>query len=106
VLAAFLHRACNGGASSAIVPQARALDLLVTYGDMRLPIELKVWRPGDRDPREEGIAQLERSMSDLGVSTGWLVVFDRRPDLPRLSDRVSHEVVRTVRGNMITVVRA
>jgi len=37
--------------------------------------------------------------------TGWLVIFDRRPDLPPLSDRTTTERVVSPAGKTIVVIR-
>lgn len=82
------------------------LDLLLTYGEDRLALELKVWRSGGSDPTTEGLEQLDGYLAGLGVRAGWLVIFDRRDALPRLRDRVSAETVTTKSGRAVHVVRA
>ena len=83
VLMAFLHRVANGGGSverEYAIGRGR-MDLLLRLGPDRLAIEIKVWREaGDPDPKEEGLSQLDGYLDGLGLSTGWLVVFDRRPE--------------------------
>ncbi|MEZ4451106.1 MAG: hypothetical protein R3B09_16625 [Nannocystaceae bacterium] len=108
VLMAFLHRVVNGGGSierEYAIGSGR-MDLLVRYGDQRLAIELKVWRDGERDPRSEGLVQLDRYLAGLGLEVGWLVIFDRRSGLSRVAERTSAEVAVTPGGRSVTVVRA
>jgi hypothetical protein len=108
VLMAFLHRVVNGGGTidrEYAIGSGR-LDLCVTYGRDRLALELKVWREGEPDPIEEGLVQLEGYLAGLGLPTGWLVIFDRRPGLTRIAQRTSIEAARTEEGREVVVVRA
>lgn len=94
-------------ASNGSTPVGRGrLDLLLTYGQDRLALELKVWRPGESDPKDEGLEQLDGYLAGLGVQAGWLVIFDRREALPRLRERVSAETATTKSGRTVHVVRA
>ena len=82
------------------------MDLCVTNGPDRLAIELKVWREGETDPLEEGLVQLDGYLAGLGLDTGWLVIFDRRPGQPRLAQRTSAENATTSNGRKVAVIRA
>ncbi len=82
------------------------MDLCLRHGPDTLALELKVWRDGERDPREEGLAQLERYLAGLGLDHGWLVIFDRRRGQPPLAERTRASVIRVASGRRITVVRA
>ena len=68
--------------------------------------ELKVWREREPDPREEGLEQLDAYLAGLGLTTGWLVIFDRRPGLPRLAERTGVEEVMTPGGRAVRLIRA
>ena len=68
-------------------------------------MELKVWKEGKKAPLTEGLKQLDKYLSGLGLDTGWLVIFDRRPDLPPLSDRTTIELAVSPAGRTITVIR-
>jgi hypothetical protein len=68
-------------------------------------MELKVWREGKPDPLSEGLKQLDKYLSGLNLETGWLVIFDRRPNLPPLSDRTSTEQAISPAARTITVIR-
>lgn len=108
VLMAFLDRVANGGGRverESAVGRGR-LDLRLEYGDVVLPMEVKVWRDGEGDPREEGLAQLEGYLQGLGVATGWLVVFDQRRGLPPIAERTTTEAAVTASGRQVTVIRA
>jgi type II secretory pathway predicted ATPase ExeA len=108
VLMAFLDRVANGGGRverEAAVGRGR-LDLRLEYGDVVLPIEVKVWRDGAGDPREDGIAQLDRYLHGLGVATGWLVIFDQRRGQPPIAERTTAEDATTLSGRQVTVIRA
>lgn len=84
VLMAFLHRLVNGGGSilREYTIGSWRMDLLVTYKKVKLPMELKVWKPVDSVPITNGLEQLDDYLVGLGLDIGWLVIFDRRPNLP------------------------
>jgi hypothetical protein len=107
VLMAFLHRVVNGGGSlerEYAVGSGR-MDICLRYGQVILGMELKVWREGKPDPLSEGLKQLDKYLSGLNLETGWLVIFDRRPNLPPLSDRTSTEQAISPAARTITVIR-
>lgn len=108
VLMAFLHRVVNGHGTieREYAIGTRRMDLLMRYGPPRLAIELKVWREGGKDPAGEGLIQLDRYLEGLGLNTGWLVIFDHRPGLPDLAERVGTELVVSPAGHPITLIRA
>jgi hypothetical protein len=112
VLLAFLHRVVNGGGrvEREYAIGTGRMDVLVEWGPPerrdRVAMELKVWRDGEPDPRAEGLAQLDTYLGGLGLSTGWLVVFDRRAGLGRLAERVVTESATTPAGRAVVVVRA
>ncbi len=107
VLMAFLDRVANGGGrvDREYAIGSGRMDLLLTMGEARLAMELKVWRPGEPDPLDEGLEQLERYLAGLGLDEGWLVLFDRRADLPRLAERVRVDLASTATGRRVTVIR-
>jgi hypothetical protein len=81
VLHAFLQRVINsGGAITRELASGNGrLDLCLHYAGIAYPIELKVrYGPHTYD---EGVEQLARYMERLGCTEGWLVVFDRRPEI-------------------------
>ncbi|MGA1623607.1 MAG: ATP-binding protein [Synechocystis sp.] len=107
VLMAFLHRVVNGGGSlerEYAIGSGR-MDICLRYGDVVMGMELKVWRPQKKDPLQQGLMQLDRYLEGLGLSTGWLVIFDRRPDLPPIEDRTTVETALSPAGREITVIR-
>ena len=108
VLMAFLHRVVNGGGTleREYAIGSDRMDLCLRYGSTTLGIELKVWREKKRDPQAEGIEQLESYLARLGLSSGWLLVFDRRKNALPIEERLSTEVVITENQRSITVIRA
>ena len=107
VLMAFLHRVVNGGGTlerEYAIGSGR-MDICLRYGQVTLGMELKVWREGKPDPLTEGLKQLDKYLSGLNLETGWLVIFDRRPNLLPLSDRTSTELAISPVGRTITVIR-
>ncbi|HEY0133871.1 MAG TPA: hypothetical protein VGB85_07320 [Nannocystis sp.] len=108
VMMAFLDRVANGGGTverEYAIGSGR-LDLCLRLGGESLAIELKVWREHEPDPREEGLEQLDAYLAGLGLPVGWLVIFDRRPGLPRLSERTTVEDTRTPGGREVRLIRA
>lgn len=108
VLMAFLDRVANGGGrvEREYAIGSGRMDLCLIRGDVMVPMELKVWRPGEPDPLQEGLEQIDRYLSGLRQDSGWLVLFDRRPDAPRASERTGSAKVSTPGGRSVTVVRA
>ncbi|MBM4458202.1 MAG: ATP-binding protein [Chloroflexi bacterium] len=107
VMMAFLHRVANAGGvlEREYAIGSGRIDLLLRYGDVRLAIELKTWRPGERDPLAQGLAQLDEYLTGLGLPTGWLVIFDQRPGLPPISERTSVEEAVTPACRRVMVIR-
>ena len=107
VLMAFLHRVVNGGSIEREYGIGRGrMDLCVRYGGETLAIEIKVWRPGQADPLQQGLTQLDGYLAGLGLESGWLVIFDRRPIAPPLAERLGASVETTTGGREATVIRA
>jgi hypothetical protein len=76
----------------------------------REAFELKVWRDKKADPRDEGLAQLDAYLDQLGLDHGVLVIFDRRTD-PRAGatppgERTRFEDTSTPAGRPVTVLCA
>jgi len=108
VLMAFLHRVVNGGGSierEYAIGRGR-MDLWLRVGDVKVAMELKVWRDGRGDPQGKGLEQIDRYLEGLGLDEGWLVIFDRRRNAGSVSARSSREMVRSPAGRQILVVRA
>lgn len=108
VLMAFLHRVVNGNGriEREYAIGSRRLDLCLYYRDVQVAMELKVWRDGERDPLQDGLIQLESYLGGLGLSTGWLVIFDQRAGLPEISQRTTSELAQTPSGKKVTLIRA
>lgn len=112
VLMAFLHRVVNGGGSlerEYAIGRGR-MDLCLRYGRgasaVTLGIEMKVWRDGQPDPLEDGLAQLDAYLDGLGLATGWLVLFDRRSAQPPIRQRTGSATALSPAGRTLTVIRA
>jgi len=111
VLMAFLHRVVNGNGTldREYAIGTRRMDLCLRYGGRQpvtMGMELKVWRDGEADPRDEGLAQLDEYLAGLGLETGWLVIFDRRREQPPIAQRTHTEAAVTPAGRSVTVIRA
>jgi hypothetical protein len=108
VLMAFLHRVANGGGTlerEYAIGTGR-MDLCLRYGPDTLALELKVWRDGEKDPLDDGLAQLDGYLAGLGLDSGWLVIFDRRGGQPPISERTRATPATTPAGRHVTVLRA
>ncbi|MEV0617235.1 AAA family ATPase [Nonomuraea sp. NPDC050404] len=116
ILMAFLHRLVNGGGQldREYAAGTKRLDVLVRWpytgpeGErlmQREAMELKVWRAGENDPTPDGLVQLDRYLDRLTLSTGALVVFDRRPEAPPWGERGAFEQTTTPSGRQVTVLR-
>lgn len=89
VLQAFLQRVINGGGQ--IIREMAlgkgALDLGVLFRKAKYAVEVKL-RYNYEKNRDKSYAQVCRYMDHLGVTEGWLVVFD--PDLAKpWDDKIS-----------------
>ncbi|MGP3928633.1 AAA family ATPase [Nonomuraea sp. KM88] len=116
ILMAFLHRLVNGGGhlDREYAAGTKRLDVLIRWpypgpdGERRMQreaMELKVWRAGKDDPLPDGLAQLDGYLDRLSLTTGVLVIFDRRPEAPPWKDRGSFEQATTPSGRHVTVLR-
>lgn len=109
VLMAFLDRVSNGGGSvqrEFAIGMGR-MDLLLTRGPDQLPIEIKVWRyDGEPDPLEDGLSQFNGYLERLALPTGWLIIFDRRANVPPLYERLTASKATTPSGKEIVLIRA
>ncbi|WP_113704925.1 ATP-binding protein [Nonomuraea lactucae] len=117
ILMAFLHRLVNGGGylDREYAAGTKRMDVYVRWpysgpdgGRLmqREAMELKVWRPGAEDPKPGGLAQLDRYLDRLTLTTGVLVIFDRRPEAPPWKERGGFEQATTPSGRQVTVLRA
>jgi hypothetical protein len=81
---AFLQRVVNGGGrvDREYAAGRGRIDLLVSYGEERHALELKRVAPDGPSAQrveEQGIVQLSAYLETLGLSEGWLIIFDERP---------------------------
>ncbi len=108
VMMAFLQKVVNGGGTleREYAIGSDRMDLYLRYGNVRMGIELKVWRDGRQDPLGRGLEQLDGYLGGLGLATGWLVIFDQRSGLPDISERTSVEQAATPSGRKVVVIRA
>jgi len=81
VLQAFLQRVLNGGGH--IIREMAAgtgrLDLGVVYENKTYPIEVKLWK--SEQYYQRSLEQAARYADVFGGKEGWLILFDRRPDI-------------------------
>ncbi|WP_322751668.1 MULTISPECIES: ATP-binding protein [unclassified Frankia] len=116
VLMAYLQRVVNGGGyvdREYGVGRGR-IDLLLrwphpakdgTRAWQREALELKAWRQGDPDPLREGLGQLDAYLDRLGLDTGILAVFDRRPNAEPIDRRTTITHTTSPTGRTITLFR-
>jgi hypothetical protein len=106
VMMAFLHRVVNGGGyieREYAIGRGR-IDLWLRMGDVKVAMELKVWRDGQANPQREGLEQLDGYLEGLGLREGWLVIFDERSKAPAVSERTAKESVVSPGGRGVLVV--
>jgi hypothetical protein len=117
VLMGFLQRVVNGGGyvDREYGVGTGRIDLLIRWPHpgqegtrrwQREAIELKVWRPDRANPLRGGLAQLDRYLDRLGLPTGTLVIFDRRPDAPDIAERTSIGTAATPTGRTVALLQA
>lgn len=113
VLMAWLHRIVNGGGfvdREYGIGRGR-IDVLIRWplpdGTVQQEaFELKVRGPKEGDPLEEGLEQLDEYLDRLGLNTGVLALFDRRPKAPPIARRSGLSQVQSPKGRTITLLRA
>ncbi|GHT52273.1 hypothetical protein AGMMS49982_12030 [Bacteroidia bacterium] len=102
ILQAFLQRVVNGGGQ--IIREFAAgykrLDLCVEYAGQKYPVELKLRRSAKTE--ENSYTQILGYMDRLGAKEGWLLIFDRRPDIDW--DAKIYLKTETVEGKTVTIV--
>jgi hypothetical protein len=102
ILQAFLQRVVNGGGriNREFAAGYKRLDLCVEFEGQKYPIELKLRRSSKTE--ENSYSQILDYMDILGVKEGWLILFDRRPDI----DWETKIYLKTekIEGKTITVV--
>jgi hypothetical protein len=76
------------------------------HREQREVVEIKVWRPRKPDPLAEGLAQLDRYIDRLGLDTGTLLVFDRRPASPPIAERTALSQTTSPAGHQVALLRA
>ncbi len=104
---AFLHRVVNGGGTleREYAIGSDRMDLCLRYSAVTLAMELKVWRSGCPDLLAAGLGQLDKSLAELGLHQGWLVIFDQRQVLPPIAERTTTDQAETAQGRQIIVIR-
>lgn len=112
VLMAWLQRVVNGGGyvEREYAIGKGAIDLQIRWplpagGWQQEAFELKTRAPHDGDPLEEGLEQLDRYLDQLGLETGTLVIFDRRPDALPIAQRSGLGEATTPAGRMVKLLR-
>lgn len=112
VLMAWLQRVVNGGGyvEREYAIGKGAIDLCLRWplkdGTWQVEgFELKTRGPHDGDPLEEGLEQLDAYLDQLGLPTGTLALFDRRPDAPPLAQRSSLGEAVTPSGRTVRLLR-
>lgn len=81
ILQAFLQRVVNGGGSiqREYAANRGRLDLCIFFKGKRYPLEIKLRYHSKT--YQQGIEQLSQYMDTLGLSHGWLIVFDKRKSI-------------------------
>lgn len=72
----------------------------------REAVEIKVRRAGGGNPLKEGLLQLDGYLTRLGLETGTLLIFDRRPATVKRPPDPEFAQERTPGGRIVTLLRA
>lgn len=111
IFMAWLQRVINGGGfiDREYSAGAGRIDLLVRWplppeGMERFAVELKVWRDGQGDPLDKGLAQLAAYLDRLGLATGTLILFDQRENAPAVAERIAQSETE-MGGRWVRVMR-
>jgi hypothetical protein len=116
VMLGFMYRIINGGGyvDSEYGVGRHRLDIFIrkpyTGPDgrpalQREVLELKVWWPGASDPLPESLVQLDDYLDRVGLDTGFLTIFDRRPAKKLKRQRGTFSTEITPKGREITLLR-
>ena len=107
VLMAYLQRVVNGYGriEREYAAGSGRMDLLVVHADVRMAIEVKVWRDNRVDPEKQGLEQIERYLQRLDLDSGFLVIFDQRAEPAIWEQRMQSNEAQTASGRSITVMR-
>ncbi len=116
VLLGYLYRIVNGGGfvDSQYGLGRRRVDVLIrkpytavdgTSAMQREVLELKVWYPGESDPIDDGLDQLDTYLASMGMETGTLVIFDRRPAAAPVAERGIFTDEVTADGRKVRLLR-
>ena len=107
VLMAYLQRVVNGAGriEREYAAGSGRMDLLVVHGDVRMVIEVKVWRDSRVDPETKGLVQLEQYLSRLDLPNGFLVIFDQREKPAKWEKRMRTSEAKTASGRPVWVMR-
>jgi hypothetical protein len=92
VFLAFLKPILNGHGHSFKEPEIheeQRLDIVVTYHQHKYVVELKIWR--GEQAHQRGIQQLAQYLDGLGLTQGYLVVFDHR-DIQKSWEQKQYEI--------------
>jgi AAA+ ATPase superfamily predicted ATPase len=102
IMMAFLQRVVNGGGQiiREMAANKKRLDLCLVYEGEKYPIELKIWR-GEKT-LTEGIEQTAGYMDTFGCAEGWLVIFNRNPNI-KWDDKI-YMKKESFDGKTVTVV--
>lgn len=81
IMQAFLQRVLNGGGeiNRELIAGTGRTDLCIIYDNVKYPIELKIWR-GEK-AYNKGVEQIVEYMDIFGSQEGWLIVFNRNPNV-------------------------
>jgi hypothetical protein len=102
ILQAFLQRVINGGGRiiREFAAGRRRLDLCVVFEGHKYPVELKLRRGAKTE--ENSYTQIIGYMDTLGAKEGWLIIFDRRPDIDW--ETKTYFKTEKIEGKTVTIV--
>jgi hypothetical protein len=69
-------------------------------------VEIRVRHPGDADPLDRALADLDEQLAGASPRAGHLIIFDRRPKALRRMPSMPITDTRTPNGQTVTLLRA
>ena len=107
VLMAYLQRVVNGCGriEREYAAGSGRMDLLVVHLDVRMAIEVKIWRENRVNPEKDGLVQIECYLNRLDLLDGFLISFDERAEPLRWEERLQSSQAATASDRLITVMR-
>jgi hypothetical protein len=91
IFLSFLRPILNGSGydfKEVQISEERRLDIVITYFQYRYVVELKIWR--GQKAHEDGLEQLDRYLDNLGLTEGYILIFDHNKKKRKKSQWINY----------------